>query len=165
MASLFPAAEGHCYLLDPGAGIGSLSAAFLERWRTGGFSFTHVERDAFEVDRSLHDYLRETLSKYSRDDFIAAATDLFSGGLFVDPLLKYSHIALNPPYKKSNSSSAYRLALRRAGLVYVTAFPSRSVMGRYLGEIAWETEVWVEDAPPHLIHFNGARFLGPHDSP
>ncbi|WP_417622103.1 BsuBI/PstI family type II restriction endonuclease [Parasphingorhabdus sp.] len=49
-----------------------------------------------------------------------------------------------------------------AGLVYVTAFPSRSVMGRYLSEIAWETEVWVADAPTHLIHFNGERFLGPY---
>ena len=49
-----------------------------------------------------------------------------------------------------------------AGLVYVTAFPSRSIMARYLNEIAWETEVWVADAPSHLIHFNGSRFLGPH---
>lgn len=49
-----------------------------------------------------------------------------------------------------------------AGLVYVTAFPNRSIMSRYLGEIAWETEVWVADAPSHLIHFNGERFLGPH---
>jgi hypothetical protein len=36
-------------------------------------------------------------------------------------------------------------------------------MSRYLGEIAWETEVWVADAPSHLIHFNGERFLGPYD--
>jgi hypothetical protein len=50
----------------------------------------------------------------------------------------------------------------RPGLVYVTAFPSRSVMSRYLGHIAWETEVWVADAPSHLIHFNGIRFLGPY---
>jgi hypothetical protein len=49
-----------------------------------------------------------------------------------------------------------------AGLVYVTAFPNRTIMGRYLGEIAWETEVWVADAPSHLIHFNGERFLGPY---
>lgn len=50
-----------------------------------------------------------------------------------------------------------------AGLVYVTAFPTRSVMARYLAEIAWESEVWVADAPTHLIHFNGVRFLGPYD--
>jgi BsuBI/PstI restriction endonuclease domain/BsuBI/PstI restriction endonuclease HTH domain len=42
-----------------------------------------------------------------------------------------------------------------AGLVYVTAFPTRAAM-------AWETEVWVADSPSHLIHFNGDRFLGPH---
>jgi hypothetical protein len=48
------------------------------------------------------------------------------------------------------------------GIVYVTAFPIRAVMARYLGEIAWETEVWVADAPTHLIHFDGVRFLGPY---
>ena len=48
-------------------------------------------------------------------------------------------------------------------LVYVSAFPNRAIMGRYLGEIAWETEVWVADAPSHLIHFDGERFLGPYD--
>ena len=50
----------------------------------------------------------------------------------------------------------------KAGLVYVTAFPSRPRMARYLREIAWETEVWCAEAPSHLIHFNGARFLGPY---
>lgn len=49
-----------------------------------------------------------------------------------------------------------------AGLVYVTAFPNRAIMARYLSEIAWETEVWVADAPSHLIHFDGERFLGPY---
>lgn len=53
----------------------------------------------------------------------------------------------------------------KAGLVYVTAFPNRTVMARYLGEIAWETEVWVADAPSHLIHFDGERFLGPYNAP
>ncbi len=49
-----------------------------------------------------------------------------------------------------------------AGLVYVTAFPNRTTMARYLADIAWETEVWVADAPSHLIHFDGDRFLGPY---
>ena len=48
------------------------------------------------------------------------------------------------------------------GIVYVTAFPDRSLMAKYLNAISWETEVWVADAPEHLIHFNGDRFLGPH---
>ena len=49
-----------------------------------------------------------------------------------------------------------------AGLVFVTVFPSRALMTRYLTDISWETEVWVADAPSHLIHFNGDRYLGPH---
>lgn len=52
----------------------------------------------------------------------------------------------------------------KPGLVYVSAFPNRIIMGRYLGEIAWETEVWVADAPSHLIHFDGTRFLGPYNA-
>jgi adenine-specific DNA-methyltransferase len=50
----------------------------------------------------------------------------------------------------------------KAGLVFVTAFLNRPSMLRYLDEISWETEVWVADAPTHLIHFNGERFLGPY---
>jgi hypothetical protein len=50
-----------------------------------------------------------------------------------------------------------------AGLVYVTAFPTRRDMARYLSEISWETEVWVAEAPDHLIHFDGKRYLGPYD--
>lgn len=52
----------------------------------------------------------------------------------------------------------------KAGIVYVTAFLDRQAMRKYLPEIAWETEVWVADAPGHLIHFNGERFLGPYES-
>ena len=48
------------------------------------------------------------------------------------------------------------------GLVFVTAFESRKAMHRYLNDIAWETDVWVSEAPSHLIHFNGHRFLGPY---
>lgn len=66
---------------------------------------------------------------------------------------------------KRHAELARLFAGSKAGLVYVTAFPDRATMSRYLGEIAWETEVWVADAPSHLIHFDGARFLGPYSSP
>jgi hypothetical protein len=49
-----------------------------------------------------------------------------------------------------------------AGLVYVSAFPDRKVFLQHLEAIAWETEVWIASAPTHMIHFNGARFLGPY---
>jgi hypothetical protein len=50
----------------------------------------------------------------------------------------------------------------RPGLVYVTAFPDRRTFTRYVEQISWATEVWIADNPTHLIHFNGARFLGPY---
>lgn len=50
----------------------------------------------------------------------------------------------------------------RAGLVFITAFFSRATMQAHLSRISWETEVWLAEAPDHLIHFNGERFLGPY---
>lgn len=50
-----------------------------------------------------------------------------------------------------------------AGLVYVTAFPDRGeTFRKFLAVVAWETEVWCASDPTHLIHFNGAKFLGPY---
>jgi adenine-specific DNA-methyltransferase len=131
MAGLFPAAEGTCRLLDAGAGIGSLAGAFLDRWSSGGFGFQRVEVDVFEIDGSLHSQLAKTLRKYASSrlsvavhsiDFIQAATDALCGGLFSKSLPKYTHAILNPPYKKINSNSAHRLALRRVGIETVNLY-------------------------------------------
>jgi hypothetical protein len=79
-------------------------------------------------------------------------------------LLVESVTSHGPVDGKRHAELAKLFAGSKAGLVYVTAFPNRAIMGRYFGEIAWETEVWVADAPSHLIHFNGVRFLGPYAS-
>ena len=80
-------------------------------------------------------------------------------------LLVESVTSHGPVDGKRHAELAKLFAGSTAGLVYVTAFPNRAIMSRYLGEIAWETEVWVADAPSHLIHFNGVRFLGPYSAP
>ena len=56
----------------------------------------------------------------------------------------------------------YIFAGSKAGPVYVTAFADRKTMKQYIADISWETEVWVADAPDHMIHFDGERFLGPY---
>lgn len=78
-------------------------------------------------------------------------------------LLVESVTSHGPVDGKRHAELTKLFAGSKAGLVYVTAFPSRAAMSRYLSEIAWETEVWVADAPSHLIHFNGVCFLGPYD--
>lgn len=67
-----------------------------------------------------------------------------------------------PVDAKRHTELAQLFSGATAGLVYVTAFQSRSVMARYLIDIAWETDVWVAETPSHLIHFDGKRFLGPY---
>lgn len=49
-----------------------------------------------------------------------------------------------------------------ADLVYVSCFPDRSIMRRFLPDLAWETEVWLASEPTHMIHLNGTKFLGPY---
>ena len=68
-----------------------------------------------------------------------------------------------PVDAKRHSELSALFARSKAGLVYVTAFPDRQTMAKYLPDISWETDVWVADAPSHLIHFNGEQFLGPYE--
>ncbi len=132
MASLFPDASGTCRLLDAGAGMGALSAAFLERWASGGFHFDQVILDAFEIDKSLTPHLYDTLQRYINlkgfslnvieRDFIEEATRHLSGDMFSGRELEYTHAILNPPYKKIRSNSVQRLALRRVGIETVNLY-------------------------------------------
>lgn len=128
MASLFYAdSRTKCRLLDPGAGVGALSCAFLDRWVARELHFDSVDLCAYELDPNLRAHLAETLSQYRTDrklnidivpgDFIEHATTLFrpteSG---------FTHIILNPPYKKINSDSPHRLMLRQAGIETVNLY-------------------------------------------
>ncbi|MGV9700771.1 BsuBI/PstI family type II restriction endonuclease [Streptomyces sp. NPDC003483] len=54
-------------------------------------------------------------------------------------------------------------ATDKAGLVFVNCFPDRATMRKWLADLAWETEAWMADAPDHMIHLNGSRFLGPYE--
>lgn len=127
MASLFPPSPlAECRLLDPGAGVGALSIAFLERWAAGGFDFRHLQLDAFEIDPRLRSYLKRGLAKAAgprdvdctvhADDFIVAAASSLAGDLFGKAVGPHTHVIMNPPYKKIRSDSAHRLALRQIGI-------------------------------------------------
>ena len=49
-----------------------------------------------------------------------------------------------------------------ANIVFFTAFENKNVFRQKAKDIAWETEVWIADAPEHLVHFNGYKFLEMH---
>lgn len=47
--------------------------------------------------------------------------------------------------------------------VYISAFLDLAAFRRHTLNIAWETEVWIEAMPEHMIHYNGEKFLGPYE--
>lgn len=128
MASLFAERGGACRLLDPGAGIGSLSNAFLDRCATSGLKFESISITAPEIDTSLHPYLTEVLSSFHSScgvnyriiggDFIeSAVNDLqFRQGT------RFTHAIVNPPYKKINTGGGSRRLLSQVGIETVNLY-------------------------------------------
>lgn len=143
MASLF-SYNGHTRLLDAGAGVGSLTSAFLDKALESG---TVVEVDAWEIDETLGKYLGNTLDDFVRhgNGKIEArlhATDFIEDSILslqFEPERRYTHAILNPPYKKISSHSRHRKLLRTASIETVnlyTAFVALAVlMMKQSGEV------------------------------
>jgi len=117
-----------------------------EKW--GYFNAKLLAELGVKVDS--HGKMPDVILYYSEKNWLLLVESVTSHG----PVDAKRHVELARLFSNAN-----------VGLVYVSAFPSRSVMTRYLGELAWETEVWVAEAPAHMIHFNGPRFLGPYRDP
>jgi adenine-specific DNA-methyltransferase len=130
MASLFRTQEGgEVRLLDAGAGVGSLTAAFVEAWCNRHPPVRRIAVTAYELEPALTGYLRDTLidcrhrchqvglafdADLLPQDFLeAGAHQLFMGR---EPSRRFTHAILNPPYKKIHSTSAHRLLLRTLGI-------------------------------------------------
>jgi len=128
MAGMFPpATQSFCRLLYAGAGVGALSCAFLDRWQAGGFDFQDVAVSAYEVDEMLCDLLRQHLACYPNvkteviaGDYIALATQAHD--LLSDSAKRYTHVILNPPYRKIANLSAHKRALRSVGIETVNLY-------------------------------------------
>lgn len=129
LASLFAVQAGQpCRLLDPGAGIGSLTAAFLERLRPGCDT---ISVTACEIDACLHGDLRRALGSVDAEIVCADFVETAVNWIRSEPTRRFTHVILNPPYKKISSSSTARGLLRRVGIETVnlySAFVALSVM-------------------------------------
>ena len=129
MASLVsPQAMGTVRLLDAGAGIGSLTAAFVDAALQRALPGASIAVTAYETDPLLAAFLQSTLADCTtscndadiafaphlvQEDFIqAGAEQLFLGAT---PQL-FTHAILNPPYKKIHSGSLHRRLLRSIGV-------------------------------------------------
>ncbi len=131
MASLFDYFPKDIRLLDPGAGIGSLTTAFIERVLRENTASLKV--DAYEIDNTLCEYLSSVLRRCDklyaenglsftyniiRKDFIEHGVSRIPANTLPEVINYsiYSHCIVNPPYKKIKSSSEHRSLLRNIGI-------------------------------------------------
>jgi adenine-specific DNA-methyltransferase len=68
-----------------------------------------------------------------------------------------------PVSHKRKFEMEHLLKESQTGRIYVTAFLTFAEYKRHSSNIAWETEVWIAEMPEHMIHYNGERFMGPHE--
>jgi adenine-specific DNA-methyltransferase len=64
MAGLFEPRKGPFHLLDPGAGLGALTCATLDRWKAGGLGQGAMKVEVHEMDDRLRSHLEDTLSRF-----------------------------------------------------------------------------------------------------
>ncbi|MFN6464437.1 MAG: BsuBI/PstI family type II restriction endonuclease [Nostoc sp. DedVER02] len=119
-------------LLDAGAGIGSLLAAFVAKVCQQPQHTSSLRVVAYEIDPFLIGYLHQTLELCNKEcqrvdiffnyeiretDFIEDAVKLLQVGLLNSAnTTEFTHAILNPPYLKINANSKMRELLRSIGL-------------------------------------------------
>ncbi|BAY22584.1 type II site-specific deoxyribonuclease [Calothrix sp. NIES-2100] len=129
----------HISLLDAGAGVGSLIAAFVTHLCQQPQRPANLDIVAYEIDPFLISYLQQTLElcktecqlagislKYHirNQDFIQDAVRLLQPSLFDNPdNFRFTHAILNPPYLKINAQSQVRSLLRSLGLETSNLYP------------------------------------------
>ncbi|MGP0066942.1 MAG: Eco57I restriction-modification methylase domain-containing protein [Isosphaeraceae bacterium] len=129
MAGMFEGVDPDVRLLDAGAGVGSLSAACVQRLLEAERLPTRITVTAYEIDETLAAYLTRTLDlcgaackragirfdgEVIQDDFIAATAETAGRALLGAP--PFNMAILNPPYRKINTLSDERRLLRLAGI-------------------------------------------------
>lgn len=132
MASMFKPTTKPVRLLDAGAGVGSLAAAYVAAACAHHRRPNSIELSCYELDPVMLAALRRT-SKWCEQecarhgvaftghvvdrDFIEAGAALVDRGLFGSGgAPRFTAAILNPPYRKIHSASSERALLRTAGI-------------------------------------------------
>lgn len=139
MASLFANASNDVRLLDAGAGVGSLSAALVQRCCEQVEKPRSITVVAYELEPVMLPFLREMVAHCNEtcaadgivfhadvlaEDFIRAGQCLLEESLFSpgNRPTRFTHAILNPPYKKIRSDGEHRLLLRSIGIETVNLY-------------------------------------------
>jgi adenine-specific DNA-methyltransferase len=131
MAGMSQVHRDHIRVLDAGAGVGSLTAAWVAGLAQRTQLPKRVTLTAYEIDAAAQDLLRDTLTDCAAacaelgvacdwnlrgDDFVEAMVTALDRNLFQTGRPAFDIAILNPPYKKFRSESRVRAALRCLGI-------------------------------------------------
>ena len=129
MASLFPVADGNLNILDPGAGIGILSCALLTRIKKENWNNSSIKLSAYDIDTEVLGKLTQNLIEQKKNftdfDFKIYNADFLEKTSFEYSFGKneeFTHVIMNPPYKKILSKSSAREFCRCFGLETVNLY-------------------------------------------
>lgn len=126
LADMFEPVEGLVRVLDPGAGVGSLSAALAERAADERWQCS-LDVTAVEVDDRLVESLEATLSdcclampsaqvRVEHSDFLTWSASRVAPEMFQQDRQPFDLVIMNPPYGKMRTASATNERLRRLGI-------------------------------------------------
>ena len=122
MASLFQKWPRQISLLEPGAGIGSLAHAFGSRFFKQHPDGT-LKITAYEIESRLADYLSQHLTELASGRKTQIEIEIFRRDFIQEAAFAlsfqsqhFTHVILNPPYKKIGAKSEYRKLLRLIGV-------------------------------------------------
>ena len=123
MSSLFPVTDKKIRLLDPGAGIGTLSCSFMERIIKEEWNTPDIHISAYDIDKDVHDALSKNIasssSAFKKSDYEIFSEDFLEKTSFEYTLKineTYTHVIMNPPYKKILTNSKERQSAKAFGL-------------------------------------------------
>lgn len=129
MSSLFPATDKKIKLLDPGAGIGTLSCSFMERIVKEKWNTPDIHISAYDIDKDVYDTLNQNIasssSAFKKADYEIITEDFLDKTSFEYTWKineTYTHVIMNPPYKKILTNSKERQSARAFGLETVNLY-------------------------------------------
>ncbi|MBR5966136.1 MAG: N-6 DNA methylase [Treponema sp.] len=129
MSSLFPATDKKIKLLDPGAGIGTLSCSFMERILKEKWNTPEIHISAYDIDKNVYNILNRNIAS-STSAFKNSDYEIFSEDFLEKTSFEYTwkinetytHVIMNPPYKKILTNSKERQSARAFGLETVNLY-------------------------------------------
>ena len=106
MSSLFPVTNKKIKLLDPGAGIGTLSCSFMERMLKEKWDTPELHVSAYDIDKDVYSILNKNIASSSAA-FKKADYEIFSEDFLAKTSFEYSrkvnetytHVIMNPPHE------------------------------------------------------------------